>query len=1380
MAILTNQVSKKDLQNIVGVDPAPPESLDTLGELAAAIEGIEGINDIQAFQDEVDRIETSIGVMIDSNGNFVTPDPSRNFISTATSITNAIELLDTALKTEQTARTNADSNLTLSINANTQDIETLNLTLQAEITERQGNDANQVDRISALENDHVTVAQFTGLDQRIDQLEIDLPAEIQDRIDDVADLQAQINAEILARQNADSAIDTRIDDVELHHLHSNSFYANDGLSDIQTEIDNVGAQQGKVVFVTSGSFGGSTVLLNDKTNIAVIAPDAGTTICELAAGRGMTVSGTSERVRVANIQVEGALTINGTKGRHFFYSCEFQGGVTIDGTTDSTATFITFSDCSFKNQNINISNLTNCIVYFDRCSFGNKRIIPTNVASPTLIIVTECSGLNSLQTNLTSGVVLVGRTGYFDNTVKMFSTTSDYVNLGTGVITTFSGSYNQLTNKPTLVTAASQLSDYNTLLLTSMKGVANGVAELDSNGLIPNHHIPPLALTKPYVVQTIADRDALTGINTGDVAIVVNDPTPANNGNYIYDADLPSWIGLYNSTAPVNQVNGQIGDVTLYTGDIQEGAGANSEPSQLFFTDERALTATVTSNINTDNLAPSTQTVKSYVTGITDALDTRLGSVEADALTHATITYVDNQLAAKLDSASYTASDVLTKIKTVDGASSGLDADLLDGLDSSDFVKLAGSQTITGDKTFSGALIATTKTAGDNSTSVATTAYVDNAVAGFESVSGIRTAVGLNSSDSWSLPTSYYLGAQTVITGALNVLDTQVYNNNTVNTAQNTSLGLSSNGTKTDFSSTHYVTGNSSFKAAIEALDAGLNTVAGNVPTINNLSDINNVNVAENLGDNGKFLKWDNTTSKWVADSVPAGYTDNNAKDTVGAMFEAATGDITFTYDEATRTISSNVSAGSVGITQINGYTDATVVLGGADIQAGFAPSYYNGGTGDIKAHLQGVDATFNLKAGRGQANLFSQANTFANDAKYDGTYTLATSDNSTKFASTAWVTTKLGSITGALIYRGGYNALTGLPSLASAVVGDVYVVTAAGTLAGQTLIIGDLLIFKENVSGGVVQSSNFNVVNQAPGVASVNGATGSVTLTGNDINSGITATNYTAANAKIDSHLSGINTKLGTTASLSGNNTWTSTNTFNGIVAMAGATYVQVPTAGVDYDTYDVKAVNRIYMNNWVNSKALTKAGNLAGLTDLAGARGNLGLGTAAVANTGTSSGNVPVLGASGLPAVGGVNLTTLPSIDACSDVVITSATNGQVLSYNGTNWVNSAPGAAMSRATVITAPTTTPYAIPTVSGGVIEVLYVLSPTATQTVNLTNVTAAGNAGLKLTFKKLTAPLVQIRPATGEAIDGLTAGTELINQYASLTLISNGTSWSII
>lgn len=50
---------------------------------------------------------------------------------------------------------------------------------------------------------------------------------------------------------------------------------------------------------------------------------------------------------------------------------------------------------------------------------------------------------------------------------------------------------------------------------------------------------------------------------------------------------------------------------------------------------------------------------------------------------------IQTQLNAKLASATYTAADILTKIKTVDGAASGLDADLLDGQSSAYY--LAGA-----------------------------------------------------------------------------------------------------------------------------------------------------------------------------------------------------------------------------------------------------------------------------------------------------------------------------------------------------------------------------------------------------------------------------------------------------------------------------------------------------------------------------------------------------------------------------------------------------------------------------------------------------------------------------------------------------------------
>jgi hypothetical protein len=56
--------------------------------------------------------------------------------------------------------------------------------------------------------------------------------------------------------------------------------------------------------------------------------------------------------------------------------------------------------------------------------------------------------------------------------------------------------------------------------------------------------------------------------------------------------------------------------------------------------------------------------------------------------------------------------------------------------------------------------------------------------------------------------------------------------------------------------------------------------------------------------------------------------------------------------------------------------------------------------------------------------------------------------------------------------------------------------------------------------------------------------------------------------------------------------------------------------------------------------------ANNLSEITSQATAQASLGLGTAATATLGTANGNVPQLGASGLPAVGGSLLTSLPAI--------------------------------------------------------------------------------------------------------------------------------------
>ena len=55
-------------------------------------------------------------------------------------------------------------------------------------------------------------------------------------------------------------------------------------------------------------------------------------------------------------------------------------------------------------------------------------------------------------------------------------------------------------------------------------------------------------------------------------------------------------------------------------------------------------------------------------------------------------TTVSNSIGTKLNASDYTAADVLTKIKTVDGSGSGLDADTVDGIQGSSIVQTSDSR----------------------------------------------------------------------------------------------------------------------------------------------------------------------------------------------------------------------------------------------------------------------------------------------------------------------------------------------------------------------------------------------------------------------------------------------------------------------------------------------------------------------------------------------------------------------------------------------------------------------------------------------------------------------------------------------------------------
>lgn len=82
--------------------------------------------------------------------------------------------------------------------------------------------------------------------------------------------------------------------------------------------------------------------------------------------------------------------------------------------------------------------------------------------------------------------------------------------------------------------AAKAVVDGTGLIPTTQKGQADGVATLDSNAKIPLSQLPDAAMQQNFVVATMTDRDALTGLKIGD-RVIVMDAGDGSREGYIWD-----------------------------------------------------------------------------------------------------------------------------------------------------------------------------------------------------------------------------------------------------------------------------------------------------------------------------------------------------------------------------------------------------------------------------------------------------------------------------------------------------------------------------------------------------------------------------------------------------------------------------------------------------------------------------------------------------------------------------------------------------------------------------------------------------------------------------------------------------------------------------
>ncbi len=178
----------------------------------------------------------------------------------------------------------------------------------------------------------------------------------------------------------------------------------------------------------------------------------------------------------------------------------------------------------------------------------------------------------------------------------------------------------------------------------SNKGVANGYASLDGNGTVPSAQLPS------FVDDILEYADQASFPSTGETGKIY----VALDTNKTYRWSGSSYV--YITSGAVDSVNGYTGIINLVSSDIPENGN-------LYHTTARARNAI---------------------------------SVSGD------LSYDSGTGVVSFNETYSTPSELLTAIKTVDGAGSGLNADTLDGIQGNQYVRNDIDQTLNGRYTFNG------------------------------------------------------------------------------------------------------------------------------------------------------------------------------------------------------------------------------------------------------------------------------------------------------------------------------------------------------------------------------------------------------------------------------------------------------------------------------------------------------------------------------------------------------------------------------------------------------------------------------------------------------------------------------------------------------